>query len=166
MLARSVLEAERGRPRPRARRARPAQAKSRLPSPLLRLWQAVRRRHFLPSAATLLPELFRTETSPGFLVRIARDGGMTIERFGRIAGAETGQSRRTRAAPVDAAVIDWVLTVCRDALGRRSPVDEGATIAAGGGSYRYRCAIVPLSENGADIDCLAGLLSGAAVSRR
>lgn len=113
----------------------------------------------------MLPELFRAEASPGFLVRVSRNGGLVIERFGRVAAASTGHSRRIRP-PVDAAVIDWMLALCRDAVSRRAPVDGRRTIGAADSAFRYRCAIVPLSENGADVDCLAGLLSGSAVSHR
>ena len=91
---------------------------------------------------------------------------MVIERFGPVAKARGARSRQPRPAPVDAVVIDWVLTLCGDTVNRRRPLDERTTIPFAAGPFRYRCAIVPLSENGIDVDCLAGLLSTSVVSRR
>jgi hypothetical protein len=55
-------------------------------------------------------------------------------------------------------VVTWVLAVSAAALRRRAPVSESDEVKIGRRHLCYRCAVVPVSNDGTEVDALVGVL--------
>ena len=55
-------------------------------------------------------------------------------------------------------VVTWILSVGAAALRRRAPVSESGEVAIGKRKLLYRCAVVPLAADGAEVDSLLAVL--------
>ena len=127
---------------------------------LVAAWKAARTNLVFPSVSELEaaadPELMRHS----MLVRVGVKGALTIERFGPPApqAAGTDQNGQPSAPVVTPLVVTWVLAVSAAALRRRAPVTESDEVKIGKRHLCYRCAVVPVSSDGAEVDALVGVL--------
>ena len=125
---------------------------------LLTAWKAARADLAFPSLAALQeiadPQLFRHS----MLLRVGARGALTIERFGPPMPGDPGSTGSAGLPVVTPLVVTWVLSVGSAALRRRAPVTESDDVKIGARMLRYRCAVVPVSSDGAEVDALVGLL--------
>jgi hypothetical protein len=145
----------------RAARAAPshrAMLERRRGNQLLTAWKAARADLAFPSLAALQetadPELFRHS----MLLRVGARGALTIERFGPPMPATPASNGSASLPVVTPLVVTWVLSVGSSALRRRAPVTESDDVKIGARMLRYRCAVVPVSSDGAEVDALVGVL--------
>ena len=148
----------------RPRRAAPshgAALERRRGNRLLAAWQSARGELAFPSFAALEAvadvELMRHSV----LLRIGAKGALTIERFGPPAPpVEKAAQRKGGDAPpvITPLIVTWVLSVGAAALRRRAPVAESDEVAIGSRYLCYRCAVVPIAADGADVDALLAVL--------
>ena len=145
----------------RASRAAPthrAMLERRRGNQLLTAWKAARGDLAFPSFAAFErvadPELLRHS----MLLRVGARGALTIERFGPPSPARA-QADGTESPPViTPLVVTWVLSVGSAALRRRAPVSESDEVKIGKRRLCYRCAVVPVASDGAEVDALVGVL--------
>jgi hypothetical protein len=125
---------------------------------LLTAWKAARADLALPSLGALQdtadPELFRHS----MLLRVGRRGALTIERFGPPLPVPAASDGSVVSPVITPLVVTWVLSVGSSALRRRAPVTESDDVKIGKRTLRYRCAVVPVSSDGAEVDALVGVL--------
>jgi hypothetical protein len=128
---------------------------------LLAAWKAARTDLTFPSLAALEaaadPELMHHS----MLVRVGAKGTLTIERFGPPApqpAERSGRKDEPRMPVITPLVVTWVLAVSSAALRRRAPVTESDEVKVGTRHLCYRCAVVPVSSDGAEVDGLVGVL--------
>jgi hypothetical protein len=125
---------------------------------LLTAWKAARSDLNLPSLGALQdtadPELFRHS----MLLRVGRRGALTIERFGPPLPAQSASEGLAASPVVTPLIVTWVLSVGSSALRRRAPVTESDEVKIGKRTLRYRCAVVPVSSDGTEVDALVGVL--------
>jgi hypothetical protein len=143
-----------GRPVPSHR----AMLERRRGNQLLTAWKAARSDPGLPSLGALQdtadPELIRHS----MLLRVGRRGALTIERFGPPLPAQSASEGFSASPVVTPLIVTWVLSVGSSALRRRAPVTESDEVKIGKRTLRYRCAVVPVSSDGAEVDALVGVL--------
>jgi hypothetical protein len=127
---------------------------------LVSAWRAARGEAPFPSFAGLEsvtdPELQRHF----LLMRVGSKGALTIERFGPPAPQPDGVASTEGESPpvVTPLVVTWVLSVGAAVLQRQAPVSESDEVKIGHRRLRYRCAVVPVSSDGAKLDGLVGVL--------
>ena len=128
---------------------------------LLSAWRAARGELAFPSLAALESAADAELMRHSMLLRVGAKGALTIERFGPPAPASASPARKKRAdvpPVVTPLVVTWILSVGAAALRRRAPVVESGEVTIGKRHLLYRCAVVPLAGDGAEVDSLLGVL--------
>lgn len=127
---------------------------------LLTAWKAARGETDFPSFAALEAAADAELMRHSMLLRVGATGALTIERFGPPA-APPARAAGNKGAPlpvITPMVVAWVLSVGTAALRRRAPVAESDEVLIGKRHLCYRCAAVPLSSDGAQVDALVAIL--------
>ena len=148
--------------------------RARKPTPVYKSALERRRTHRLIAAwhqaapdATSIPSLAAIEAAADgelmrhtVLMRVGPGGILTIERFGPpepiTAAPKNGVA--DNAPVITPVVVTWVLSVGATALRCRTPTVESDEVAIGKRHLCYRCAVVPVSSDGSEIDFLVGIL--------
>jgi hypothetical protein len=129
---------------------------------LLSAWKTARGELSFPSFAALEAAADSELMRHSMLLRVGQKGALTIERFGppAPAGASASSAKKGADAPpvVTPLVVTWILSVGAAALRRRAPVSESGEVGIGKRKLLYRCAVVPLAADGAEVDSLLAVL--------
>lgn len=126
---------------------------------LLTAWKAARGDLAFPSFAALQGVADAELLRHSMLLRVGARGALSIERFGPPVPAKIIAAERAETPPViTPLVVTWVLSVGSAALRRRAPVTESDEVKIGRRTLCYRCAVVPVSSDGAEVDALVGVL--------
>jgi hypothetical protein len=161
MLHRTEGSARAGQAKPeRASRAGPthrAMLERRRGNQLLTAWKAARGDLAFPSFSAFAGIADSELLRHSLLLRVGARGALTIERFGPPAPA-TSQAREESPPVITPLVVTWVLSVGSTSLRRRAPVTESDEVRIGNRTLCYRCAVVPLASDGAEVDTLVGVL--------
>ena len=148
----------------RASRAAPthrAMLERRRGNRLLSAWKAARGDLAFPSFAALEAAADAELMRHSLLLRVGLKGALTIERFGPPAPPATaadGHGGADSPPVITPLGVTWVLAVAGSALRRRSPVTESDEVRIGKRRLCYRCAVVPVASDGAEVDSLVGVL--------
>ena len=158
-------DAAQGRVRPEARQRSTPKAQiaveRRRGQRLLNAWHSARGEHLFPSFAALEAAADSELMHHSVLLRVGARGQLTIERFGPpvpTGAIDSGKENSDVAPVVTPVVVTWILSVAAAALRRRAPVTESDEVPLGSRFLCYRCAVVPISSNGAEVDGLVGVL--------
>ena len=127
---------------------------------LLTAWQSARGELPFPSFAALEAAADAELMHHSVLLRVGAKGQLTIERFGPPVPSGQGAPRKSGDAPavITPLVVTWMLSIAASALRRCAPVAESDEVAFGKRYLCYRCAVVPISANGTEVDALVGVL--------
>jgi hypothetical protein len=128
---------------------------------LVSAWKSARGDLEIPSLAALEAGTDAELLRHSMLLRVRAKGALTIERFGPPAPVfDRTASRKHADGPpvVTPLVVTWILSVGAAALRRRAPVVESDNVSIGRRVLHYRCAVVPVAENGSEVDALVGVL--------
>ena len=125
---------------------------------LLTAWHSARGDRPFPSFAALEAAADSELMHHTVLVRVGAKGQLTIERFGPPAPAGAARGASEGPVVVTPLVVTWILSVAASALRRRAPVSESDEVALGSRYLCYRCAVVPISSDGAAVDGLVAIL--------
>ncbi len=128
---------------------------------LLSAWKTARGELQIPSLAALEKAADSELLRHWMLLRVRAKGALTIERFGPPAPVPDHAAHRKGAGDppvITPLVVTWVISVGAAALRRRAPVVESDDVTVGKRILRYRCAVVPVASDGAEVDALVGVL--------
>jgi hypothetical protein len=126
---------------------------------LLSAWKTARGDLAFPSFAAVEAAADSELMRHSMLLRVGQKGALTIERFGPPAPSAPSSKKGAAAPPVvTPLVVTWILSVGAAALRRRAPVSESGEVAIGKRTLFYRCAVVPLAADGAEVDSLLAVL--------
>jgi hypothetical protein len=145
----------------RASRAAPthrAMLERRRGNRLLSAWKAARGDLAFPSFAALEAAADAELMRHSLLLRVGLKGALTIERFGPPAPPAAAKDGAVSPPVITPLVVTWVLAVAGSALRRRTPVTESDEVRIGNRRLCYRCAVVPVASDGAEVDSLVGVL--------